>query len=109
MQTLKMYGGSDDLIESSGIDGCDEFNICDAKTPCVGSFLVKSGGVEVFIHAIFYGAWAFAVTAGEDDADYRAPIPWPVRRTFGIDCEYSETLEIDVPDDARLSGPIKTT
>jgi hypothetical protein len=101
MKTLKMHGASDDLIESEGIDGADEFaKFASATWPYVASFKVTSheamGGLN--IHVLYDGCWSFAVSADESEQ-----LPgWPIRRTWGGGRGYSELLEIDVPDDAVI-------
>jgi hypothetical protein len=102
MKTLKVYGASDDLIEASGVEGCGEFS-AHADGDYQGHLTVESGNTSqdyyvITLHVIHDGCWAFAVTMDEDN-----PPNWPVRRFWGKDIPYSETLEIDVPDDARLS------
>lgn len=97
MKTLKVYGASDDLIEVDGFVR-DEFGSY-ADTPYRGKLLVRDGSEMVAIHAIYSLTWAFAVTNEEDDE--KLP-DWPIRRTFGKDVSYSETLEIDVPDNATV-------
>lgn len=103
MKTLKVYGASDDLIETSGIEGCDEFNKV-SDTPYVGYLAVDDGKTPVRIHCIYDGSWAFAITSNDEDNDYRSFPDWTIRSTWGKDCPYSETLEIDVPDDTVLVG-----
>jgi hypothetical protein len=104
VKTLRIYGTSDELIEVSGIDGADEFGsmTCRQCQSYGGSMMVsaRDRNDDIQIHAIYSGSWSFAISAESGGYD-RMP-PWPVRRTWGMDCPYSETLEIDVPDDARL-------
>lgn len=99
MKTLKVYGASDDLIEIDGLNGRDEFGAY-PKGNYAGYMALRSRGVCVHIHAIYDGSWAFAVCP--QDGDYEKSPDWPIRRTFGADVPYSETLEIDVPDDAVI-------
>ena len=54
-------------------------------------------------HAIYAGGWCFGVSA--NCGDFSQLPDWPQRRTWGKHCDYSETLEIDVPDDAKLIPP----
>ena len=98
MQTLVMYGTSDDLVESSGVDGADEFDcwLDGGKAGINASF---SLGDELEIHAIYEGCWSFAVSQAEGDK----PLPdWPIRIVNCPECSYSVQLEIDVPDGVRL-------
>ena len=102
MKTLKVNGASDDLISTGGIEGCDEFNTY-IDGDYQGYLTVEAGGTSqdyyvIKIHVIYDGCWAFAVTMDEEN-----PPNWPIRRSWGTDIPYSETLEIDVPDDASLS------
>lgn len=105
MKTLKIYGASDDLVETSGIDGCDEFGVYNSDSRYMCELTVHSADGEITVHAIYTGSWAFAITTEMGDCDQMPD--WPVRRTWGKDSSYSETLEIDVPDDAVLKGPIE--
>jgi len=98
MATLKMYGGSDDLVESEGIPGCDEFN-CYDEAP---RFLVETPDASLSITAVYHGSWAFAVGSADRASDYHHMPEWPITRTWGADTPYSETLRIDVPDNATL-------
>lgn len=104
MKTLKVYGASDDLVEADGIPGADEFSkhTCDACQAYIGRMLVSAGNEAICIHAVYAGSWSFAITSENADDDFETLPDWPVRRTFGIDVPYSETLEIDVPNDAHL-------
>jgi len=101
MKTLKMYGTSDNLIESEGIDGCDEFNV-GYHGGVRSVFDLRLDDEAIRIHAVYGGSWGFAITSENDRDDYRSIPDWPIRRSFGRDCEYSETIEIDVPNDAVL-------
>jgi hypothetical protein len=98
MKTLKIYGASDDLIETSGIEGCGEFSAY-SESDYLGSIMVTDGYFGIRIHVIYDSQWAFAVTNALNDEG----LPdWPIRRSFAKDAPYSETLEIDVPDNAEL-------
>jgi hypothetical protein len=101
MKTLKIYGASDDLIETEGIEGCDEFS---THSPSKKKIEIRAGSVKpegLDIWPIYTGSWAFAITAPFGDYDeYPA---WPIRRYFGGESSHSETIEIDVPDDATLA------
>lgn len=101
MKTLTMYGSSDDLIEADGIEGADEYGIFASDTwPYVATFAVTSQSESkgLNVHVLYDGSWSFAVSA--DDTEKLCE--WPIRRSWGTDCDYSETLEIDVPDDAII-------
>lgn len=101
MKKLTVSGSSDDLIEASGIKGCDEFN--SYKSPYAGQLTVKSKstGQSIAIHCIYSGHWCFAV--GPLTGDYDAMPNWPITREWGTEEAYSETLTISCPDDAVLS------
>ena len=104
MKTLKVYGASDDLVEAGGIKGADEFNVI-KDGPYMGRLLVRIPDcTDLVIHVLYDGCWSFAVTSRgwEDNDDIRDWYVLNVRRTWGEDCAYSETLEIDVPNDAVL-------
>ncbi len=95
MKTLKIYGASDDLVEMDGIAGADEFN-CYKDESLLATFVLKADNERLRIHAIYDGSWCFAL--GQVEEDDPMP-PWPVRRTWS---GYSEHVEIDVPDHARV-------
>lgn len=109
MVTVCISGASDDLLHVCGVpcfseDGSEvseEVNVCN-DGPHVASFRIEAqgGSSMIRVHCIYAGYWAFAV--GSDDGDYDAPPAWEVRRSFGDVVPYSETLSIDVPDDARV-------
>lgn len=99
MRTLTIYGASDDLIESDGLPGCDEFNVYPDGS-YAGAFRVQSKESTITVHCIYAGHWCFAV--GPEDDDYEKLPDWPIRRKWGDNSAYSETIEIDCPDDARV-------
>ena len=93
-KTLRVFGASDDLLEVRGMVE-DEF---DGK----GVLHLESNGILIVVHPIYAGSWGFAVTTEVgDDCDLMPD--WPIRCSFGEDVQFSETLEIDVPDDTRLT------
>ena len=69
----------------------------------VATFLMTTDrpNESLHIHAFYDGHWSFAVSPA--DMDFEAPPSWPVNRSWGTVNEHSETLEIEVPNDARLS------
>ena len=99
MKTFKIYGASDDLIETEGLQGCDEFNVY-PNGPYAGRVTIKAGDVSLAVHAIYDGHWAFAI--GPDNGDYDEMPEWKITRAWGRDSAYSETVEIECPDEARL-------
>lgn len=113
MKTFKIYGSSDDLIVTSGLKGCDEFNVMNGGT---WQLFIDTPGTlateempatpkqRLGIVANYMGSWAFSVFAVDGDSDkfpdwFQYDKLW---RSFGRDCRYSETLEIDCPDNAKL-------
>lgn len=102
MKDLTIYGASDDLIETEGIPGCDEFEACIIGGGVYAGVLrVRSKEGSLDIYCIYDGCWCFAI--GTEDGDYDMMPQWPVRRTWGDQVPYSETLRIGVPDDAVLA------
>ncbi len=98
-KTFQIYGGSDDLIETSGISGCDEFNVI-RDGPYMGSVRIDSEDASVRVHCLYDGCWSFAVGQVTDDEPF--PV-WPITvdRGGGVP-EYSMRVTIEVPDDAVL-------
>ena len=94
MNSIKLYGGSDDLVEQEGTQGVDEFNCYNNA-----KFLVGPKGAPVFrVYAIYDGCWGFAIVQMDEDL----PVPYSVevRTTFGKDCPYSASVEFfDVPSE----------
>jgi hypothetical protein len=98
MKTLMIYGASDDLIETSGIEGCDEFS-AGGGDPLCGRLTVTADTDTLTIYCLYDGCWSFAISPWPNEEK----LPWEIRRIWGNKQPYSETLEIDVPDNARLS------
>lgn len=108
-QTICIYGCSDDIVHVTGFDpttgkiggseGDETYRGSDADgTPW--SVTIAYGDVRVEVSALYLGYWGFVVGPGHGDFD---DLPdWPVRRTFGADCGYSETIEIDIPAGAWI-------
>lgn len=111
MKILTVFGASDDCIEFSGIEGADEFYRT-GYGEYAGLFCISSQGFAMsqgwfgtqymLIHCIYDGSWSFAISAGLDEI---LP-PWKITRTWGNNSDYSETVEIEVPDDTILSRRI---
>lgn len=102
METVTIYGASDDLIETHGIHGCDEFSR-GGKLVYAGFITINApDGGNLEIHCLYSGYWCFGVGSAMAP-DYDKLPEWPIRRTFGTRKRYSETLEIDVPDGAYLT------
>ena len=107
-RTVRIFGGSDRFILVTGgiCDDGDELNATTNPKLHDGGYvatLLLSTGREresMHIHAFYDGYWSFAISPGEGDSE---PLPaWPLRRLWAKDNEHSETLEIEVPRDARL-------
>ena len=99
MKRLTMYGFSDDLIEVEGdVAGADEY-MAGTNAPHMGYLHVTDGTHNIEIHAIYAGSWAFAICPQDGDGDQMPP--WEIRRLFGDKTRYSETIYIDLPDNAR--------
>ena len=99
MKNFKIYGASDDIIDTSGLASCDEFNIIPHGV-YVAKFLLHSFSGKLYIHALYDGCWSFAISAIEDDC---CKLPdWEMISTFGVDTRYSWTVEIKCPDDTVL-------
>lgn len=97
-KVLEIYGASDDLIETDGIDGCDEF--CDASDLVhKGRLMVGTGrpNETMDIHVIYDGCWTFAISGFDNESE--RPADWPVTRSWR---GHSEVVEIEVPNDTRL-------
>ncbi len=102
MKTFTIYGASDDLIETSGIDGCDEFYSDSTDDSRIVKHLqIQSSFGNISIYCIYAGSWCFALGA-EDGDDFDEFPDWKIYRTWGKYSAYSETVEIDLPDDAIL-------
>lgn len=103
MKTLTVYGYSDDNVVFDGIPGADEFG-CYGDTPYRGFYRLISASqdIELHIHVIYHGHWCFAV--GPESGDSEEMPDWAIRRVWGGECAYSETLQIDVPDDVVLKN-----
>ena len=85
MQTIKIYGASDDLIEVDGkCKGCDEYGT-GGSGPLMGAIHLNAGDNSVHIHCIYDGSWAFAVCPQDGDYDF---MPWEVSYSFGKDSPY---------------------
>ena len=68
METILIYGASDDLIEVAGCDGADEFNHYE-REPWVGD-LVAPDGSAMRVHVLFDGCWHVAVGQVAEDRPF---------------------------------------
>lgn len=103
MKTFSISGASDDLVETNGITGCDEFSII-KDGPWMTCLTIQAEGRTLDVHVIYNGYWAFAVGSSDGDSDEQPD--WPIRRSWGRYAAYSEVVEIDCPDDAVLTGKL---
>lgn len=106
MKRFTMYGASDDLIESEGVPGCDEFNVNPLRDMggLAAVFMLSGPGGNLRIMAFYWNVWFFAIA----QTDEGIPLPnWPLQITHQEvrDGEpgYSTVLEIDVPDGTVLA------
>jgi hypothetical protein len=101
MKTLRFHGYSDDTFGEYGITNEDVDN-CAANKP-IQCFIESSEGKLVVVGHYYIhptdGCW----TVGISQCDEGSKIPnWFIRMTES-DVEYSLCLEIDVPDDFKLT------
>ena len=104
MKTLKFQGYSDDtfgLVRGKDFDNCGK----NGPISCViesGEF-AQTQGVVVTGHYHLNpidGCWTIGLSLLGEDADFP---PWPIRFRKSLDVPYSPVLEIDVPDNVRLT------
>lgn len=64
MNTIKLYGASDDLIEVEGdVSGCDEYNGADAHFVLVGA----SAQTRIRVWYTARGVWAISAAPTDED------------------------------------------
>ena len=80
MKTFSISGASDDLVETNGITGCDEFSII-KDGPWMTCLTIQAEGRTLDVHVIYNGYWAFAVGSSDGDSDEQPD--WPIRRSWG--------------------------
>lgn len=103
MKTLKFEGGSDDTFGEYGITH-EEVDNCSRNTPIQCLISSKEGSLIVIGHYHLHptdGCWTIGVSLSKEG---ELMPNWPTR--FTIDKEgykYSPILEIDVPDDVKLT------
>jgi len=101
VQTLRMYGYSDDLVEVEGLAGADEYSADGWRDiASAATFRLLGPQHSCRIHAIYddRACWSFAVAPLEEG---RPLPPWPVRLSLS-DCGRSAVLEMDVPAGTRI-------
>jgi hypothetical protein len=101
MAKLTVYGASDDLVETSGIDGTDEFDITSESS---WSAVIQAPSGEtamLYVDLRRNGCWT--VSLGRYEEDYALP-SWPVSVISDDSiCRYSTYAEIIVPDGSTLT------
>ncbi|ROO82654.1 hypothetical protein EDD29_0135 [Actinocorallia herbida] len=100
--TIRISGGSDDLVEVEGCEGADEFNCWGiGLTGWRGDLIGGTDTETLRIYAIYNGIWTFAATASDESL----PMPdWPIRITDHPDVGHSALVEIDAPAGTRLTN-----
>jgi len=101
VQTLRMYGHSDDLVEVEGIAGADEYSATGWRDiASAATFRLLGPEHSCRIHAIYddRGCWSFAVAPFEEGCQLP---PWPVRLSLS-ERGHSTVLEMDVPTGTRI-------
>lgn len=103
MQTIKIFGASDDLIEVSGCKGADEFYAVEHGLHMGTLDFVSDGGASgvlprsrLRVHAIYDGTWSFAVGLVEEGDKLPA---WPIDISKSGENDYSAEVTIIAPAD----------
>lgn len=101
---LTFAGASDDLIEITGPDGADEFNVHGPGQIMWSADVVDPDGSPVIRVLVLLlddnGCWH--VAAGQVDED--TPMPdWPISIRQDPTCSYAAELQIDAPDGCTLA------
>ena len=101
MKTLKFEGGSDDTFGEYGITH-QEVDSCSKNTPIQCVISSKEGSLVIIGHYHLHptdGCWTIGIAQLKENELIPA---WDTR--FKIEhCGYSPVLEIDVPDDFKLT------
>jgi hypothetical protein len=98
---IRIYGGSDDLIEVEGCEGADEFNSYETGVLMWRGDLRAPNGEAMRAYALFDGCWSIALGQAYE-AD---PFPeWPVFIRQQPNTDYSTMAEIDAPDGTVLEN-----
>lgn len=101
MKTIKIYGCSDDLVEIEGdVKGADEYGVYDETGKTYFIIRSKVTGESINIHPVYHGYWCFAI--GTDDNFCENFPDWNIKRVWGDEVDYSETVYIDVPNDSKI-------
>ena len=97
--TIRIYGGSDDLVEVEGCKGADEFGAPLSGGRLWRGDLIAPDGGSLRVHMIYDGCWHVAVGQVDDGV----PLPaWPLR--FETEQGYSTVLVVDAPEGTRLTN-----
>lgn len=99
-RTLRFYGHSDDLMEINGTLIDEPSLVSVYETP--GTVRVANDEAGLFVTALYQPNLACACwMIGIAPLDDNVPLPdWPMRWSAQ---RYTTVLEIDVPDDVRIS------
>lgn len=103
MRTLMFGGSSDDTFGEITPRG-DEYDNCASGQPIEYRLDSSEGSLIVFgqyCHASS-GGWLVGIAPVDGVDDAQAIPPWPIRIRPGERC-YSPVIEIDVPDDTKLT------
>lgn len=101
MKTLKFEGGSDDTFGEYGITQ-EEVDNSSRNSPIQCVISSKEGSLVVVGHYNIHpndGCWTIGISLLNEGESMPS---WSTRFTMR-DCNYSPTLEIDVPDDFKLT------
>jgi hypothetical protein len=103
VKTLMFAGSSDDTFGEISPRG-DDYDNCASGEPI--EYRVQSGDEALIVFGQYCPGnacgWVVGVAPVDGDTDARDIPAWPIRIRPGDRC-YSPVLEIDVPDDAKLT------
>ena len=96
---FSIYGASDDLIETEGVSGCDEYGAYNVEST---TFILNSPSTGASMKLVtrynINGTWSTSIDMIDEDI----PIPnWPIEISMAPR-GYSTLVEITVPDDTHL-------
>jgi len=102
--TITIYGASDDLVEVSGCEGADKFNIY--SQTWTGDLAAPDGSqMRVYVRYEDNGCWSAGVSQVDEDHPLGG---WAVTITQAAALNpdnpgYSALLTVDAPDGTRLT------
>ena len=110
MRTIKIYGASDDLVEIEGHPDGDEVSTYDATVLISIASGTADAPVGEYVRMIFYpgketgigDGWSAQIANLAEDAPTH-----PIRVSIHPEETHSVLVEIDVPDDAKLSWTVE--